>query len=283
MIKAKPLVVGFCGDHRRVSRALVLSQMATMVAMADASEIMRKARLESPKGFDPRASLSNTVENELLLHVFQNSDIALIGDATGLRGSTTAGSLYVSLHTADPAEAGDQTSNEATYTSYARVAVARTAGGWTVAANQVSNAAAINFPACTGGTNTITYFGVGASSAGAGKLILSGPLGSALGPFLGENSSDVISIKGHGLVADDRISFFPIPNAALPAGITEGQLYFVKTTPDADSITIAATSGGATIDLTGDGDGVAFKNVPLAVSNGITPNFAIGALAYLLD
>lgn len=65
--------------------------------------------------------------------LFNNSDIANIGDATGLRGSSTAGSLYVSLHTSDPGTTGDQTTNEATYTSYARVAVARTAGGWTIA------------------------------------------------------------------------------------------------------------------------------------------------------
>ena len=86
-------------------------------------------------------SKSNTFENDLLKHVFNNDAIALVGDATGLRGSTVAGSLYVSLHTADPDEGGDQTTSETAYTTYARVAVARTAGGWTVSGNTVSNAA----------------------------------------------------------------------------------------------------------------------------------------------
>lgn len=118
-------------------------------------------------------SKTNTWENDLLLLVFNNTDASLIGDATGLRGSTTAGSLYVSLHTADPGEAGDQTTSEATFTGYARVAVARGAA-WTVAANAVVPTANIDFAACTAGTNTITHFGVGTSSTGAGKLLYKG-------------------------------------------------------------------------------------------------------------
>jgi hypothetical protein len=119
-------------------------------------------------------SKGNTFENEWLLHIFQNATIALVGDATGVRGSTTAGSLYVSLHTADPGEAGTQTTSETAYTSYARVAVARSAGGWTVTANSVSPVAAINFPTCTGSTSTITHFAVGTDTSGAGKLLYSG-------------------------------------------------------------------------------------------------------------
>lgn len=119
-------------------------------------------------------SKANGWENDLLLLLFNNTNAANIGDATGLRGSSTAGSLYVSLHTADPGEAGDQTTSEAAYTSYARVAVARSSGGWTVTNNSVSPAATISFPACTGGTSTVTYFGIGTASSGAGKLIYSG-------------------------------------------------------------------------------------------------------------
>jgi hypothetical protein len=119
-------------------------------------------------------SKSNQWENDLLLLLFNNTNVSLVGDATGLRGATGAGSLYVSLHTADPGEAGDQTTSEATYTSYARVAVARTAGGWTVSSGSVTNTAAITFPQATGGTNTITHFGIGTDSTGAGKLLYKG-------------------------------------------------------------------------------------------------------------
>jgi hypothetical protein len=123
---------------------------------------------------------TNDWENALLLLLFNNDDAANIGDASGLLGSATAGSLYISLHTGDPGEAGDQTTSEATYTSYARVAVARTTGGWTVSANLATNAAAITFPQCTGGSNTITHFGVGTASSGAGVLLYKGALNSSL-------------------------------------------------------------------------------------------------------
>jgi hypothetical protein len=119
-------------------------------------------------------SKSNAWETDLLNLLFTNANAANIGDATGLRGSTTAGSLYVSLHTADPGEAGDQTTSETTYTGYARVAVARSGAGWTVTGNSVSPAATVAFPACTGGTATVTHFGIGTSSSGAGKLLYSG-------------------------------------------------------------------------------------------------------------
>lgn len=128
-------------------------------------------------------SASNSFENSLLLLIFNNTNIANIGDATGLRGSSTVGSLFVALHTADPGEAGDQTTSEATYTSYARVAVARSGAGFTVsgtAPTQVANAAATGFPACTGGSNTITHFSVGVATSGASVILVSGALTASL-------------------------------------------------------------------------------------------------------
>lgn len=125
-------------------------------------------------------SKGNTFENELLLLIFNNTAIALIGDASGLQPSATAGSLYISLHTGDPGEAGTATTSEAAYTSYARVAVARSGAGWTVAANAVSNAALIQFPQCTGGSETLTHFGVTTASSGGTKLLYKGALSSSL-------------------------------------------------------------------------------------------------------
>lgn len=125
-------------------------------------------------------SATNAFETALLTLYFNNTDHANIGDAAGLQNSATAGSFYVSLHTADPGETGTQTTSEATYTSYARVAVARSAGGWTVSGNNVSNAAAISFPACTGGSNTITHFGIGSDLSGTGNLFFKGALSASL-------------------------------------------------------------------------------------------------------
>lgn len=121
-------------------------------------------------------SMSNAFEDDVLRHIFHNLAIANLGDASGLQPSAVAGNLYVALHTADPGEGGDQSTNEATFTSYARVGVIRSAAGWTLANPAITNAALIAFAECTGGTNTITHVSIGVASAGATRLIVSAAL-----------------------------------------------------------------------------------------------------------
>lgn len=124
-------------------------------------------------------SKSDALESDTLKLYFQNIAMALVGDAAGLQPSATPGSLYIGLHTADPGETGTQATNEAAYTGYARVAVVRSAVGWTVsgtAPTQAANAGVVTFPACTGGSSTITHFSVGTASSGAGKLGYTGAL-----------------------------------------------------------------------------------------------------------
>lgn len=124
-------------------------------------------------------SKSNAAETALLALIFNNTDFANIGDAGGLQNSATAGSLYVSLHTGDPGEAGNQTTNESAYTSYARVAVARSGAGWTVSGNSATNTALTQFPECTGGSETITHVGIGTDVSGSGVLLYSGALSAS--------------------------------------------------------------------------------------------------------
>lgn len=119
-------------------------------------------------------SKGNTFENDLLKLLFNATAIANIADNAATSPLT---SLYVSLHTADPGEAGDQTTNETGYTGYARMAVARNSGGFTVAANSVSPVANIDFGECTAVPGAaITHFGIGTASSGAGKLLYSGTM-----------------------------------------------------------------------------------------------------------
>jgi len=129
-------------------------------------------------------SKTNTWESDLLLLVFNNTASTLIGDAAGLRATTTAGSIFISLHTADPGETGIQTTSETAYTNYVRVGVARSGAGWTIsgtAPTQAANAAAVTFAQCGITGATITYVGAGTdSSGGAGKLLYSGALSSQL-------------------------------------------------------------------------------------------------------
>ena len=124
-------------------------------------------------------SATNVFENGLLSLIFENANYANVGDATGLRGSSTAGVFYISLHTADPTDAGTQTSSETGYTNYARVSVARSTSGWTVASGTADNDGAITFPQ-SGSSSTVTHFGIGSDSSGAGNLFMKGALAASL-------------------------------------------------------------------------------------------------------
>lgn len=120
-------------------------------------------------------SKSDAFEAALLDLIFMNTDIANIGDAAGLQNSAAAGSLYVALHTADPGEAGSQTTSEISYTGYARVGVARSGAGWSRSGNSISPVANIDFGAMSGGAGgTVTHFSVGTLSSGAGMILYKG-------------------------------------------------------------------------------------------------------------
>ena len=115
-------------------------------------------------------SKSNTTDNDILLKVFQATELSWDANTN----------LYVALHTGDPGEAGSQNTSEATYTSYARVTVARDATGWDVAGNQASNDDLLQFPQCTGGSNTVTHVSIGTAASGAGQILYSGALNAPL-------------------------------------------------------------------------------------------------------
>jgi hypothetical protein len=89
-------------------------------------------------------------------------------------------SRYIALHTADPGNAGTQTTSEATYTSYARVLVTASTGFSAAAAGSSANSALIQFPQCTGGTNVITHVTIGTAASGAGQVIYRGALNASL-------------------------------------------------------------------------------------------------------
>ncbi|MCA3450475.1 MAG: hypothetical protein INF92_08920 [Rhodobacter sp.] len=125
-------------------------------------------------------SKSDAFESALLALIFQNTNIANIGDATGLRGAVAAGQLFLALHTADPGEAGTQTTSEVAYTGYARVGLARSSGAFTITGNSVSPAANVNFPICTAGSATATHFSVGVASTGAGMVLYKGAISPAI-------------------------------------------------------------------------------------------------------
>ncbi len=114
-------------------------------------------------------SFSNTAETAVLNYIFVGTNVSWDGNTD----------LWLALHTADPGEAGSAVTNEAAYTSYARVAVTRSTD-FTVSGNQVSNANQESFPQCTGGSETITHASIVTSSSGAGTIIVRAALNSSI-------------------------------------------------------------------------------------------------------
>lgn len=82
--------------------------------------------------------------------------------------------IHMGLHTGDPGEGGSMSTSEASYTDYARVNVARSAGGWSESGGVVNPVAAINFPAGTGGSGTVTHCSAGKTGGGAAAILFSG-------------------------------------------------------------------------------------------------------------
>jgi hypothetical protein len=137
-------------------------------------------------------TMFNALENAFLLLLFNATAWANIADNAA---STPQTNIANALHTADPGEGGTLSTSEVAYTSYARVDVARTSGGWSVAANVVTPVAAITFPAGIGGSGTVTHWSTGKTGGGAAAGHFSGTVtpnivtGSGITPQLTTASS----------------------------------------------------------------------------------------------
>lgn len=142
-------------------------------------------------------SKGNTFETDFLKLVYQAVAIANIADNAA---SSPLTNLYVALHTADPGEAGDQTTSETAYTGYARVAVARTAGGWAVASGVASPVADIVFGSCSASPGgNITHASVGVAASGASKILHSG----TLTPNIAMATGVIPTIKTTSTISED--------------------------------------------------------------------------------
>lgn len=113
-------------------------------------------------------SKANATENDVLKMILQGTDPAY----------RVGANLYLALFTADPTETGS-IADEATYTSYARVALVK-ATAWTDGGSTFSNAGLIQFPQCTGGSNLITHVALITTASGAGQILYKGALNSSL-------------------------------------------------------------------------------------------------------
>lgn len=224
-----------------------------------------------------------TFKNRLALHLFNNAALADVGDATGLPAAATAGFFYAALHTADPGVGGSQNTSEVAYTGYGRVPLARSATDLTVTGAEVVNAQLESFGERTDvGSTDALWVSIGTASSGAGVVVARMFLGTYadIAAFTAK-ADDTITVPGETYVVDQRVAFIPAPGSSLPAGMTEGTVYFVKTVAGED-ITISATSGGAAINLTATGSGLICRVTPRTITQGANPQFPAGSLKFVI-
>ena len=141
-------------------------------------------------------SKSDVFENQLLQLIFNGTAIPNLAQ----NGVSPLTQLFVALHTADPGEAGTQSTSEVNYTGYARVGVARTSGGWVVTGSSVSPANNIEFGEMTAGTaGTATHASIGTAASGAGTILYHG----ALSPSVAFNVGVIPRIRNTSTITED--------------------------------------------------------------------------------
>ena len=218
---------------------------------------------------------SNTSANDYVALLYNATAIANIADNAA---SAPLASIFIAAHTADPFAAGTQSTSEAAYTGYTRSTVARTTGGFTCANGVVTLVADAAFGLPVAAGTACTHWSTGVAVSGSTKVLHRGVFGSRQGPFTGA-TSDTITIPGHTLIVDDRVAFYQPAGTTLPTGVTEGTVYWVKTIAT-DTITISTTQGGATLDITATGDGLAYRVTPNVPQLGVAFKLAAGAIIY---
>lgn len=118
--------------------------------------------------------IADVTENALLNLIYRAVAWANYADNAASSPQTN---IHNALHTADPTDSGTMSSSEITYTSYARVNVARTTGGWSAASGgSINPAANIDFPAGTGGSGTATHWSTGKTGGGTTDILISGAI-----------------------------------------------------------------------------------------------------------
>lgn len=218
---------------------------------------------------------SSASANALVALMYNATAIATVADNAA---STPITVVQIAAHTADPGAAGTQSTNETSYTGYARTTPARTTGGFTCSAGVVTLVADASFGACTAGTATLTHWSTGPATGG-GQVWHRGVFGSRQGPFTAVVSGNAITVPGHTMAVNDRVAFYQPSGTTIPGGITEATLYFVITV-SGDVITVSTTLGGSSITISAAGDGLAYRCTPIAVTAGVTPKLSAGAIIY---
>ncbi len=97
-----------------------------MITVANGQTTITSGNIAVVAGVTPKLDTGTTITHSVdgmgtaaalafMTLFFNNTAWANVGDSTGLRSSSTAGSLFLSLHTSSPGQGGTQSTNEITY------------------------------------------------------------------------------------------------------------------------------------------------------------------------
>jgi hypothetical protein len=167
----------------------------------------------------------------------------------------------LSLHSGDPSTTG---ANEL---SGGSPAYARQTPAWSAsAAGVLSLSGSETFDVPAG--STVAFVGMWTNSGAVFRGYVPAGSGSAGGGTVDafsvdDASTDTLDSVGHGLAdADKVVALSPRQTGqSLPTGLSEGTVYHVRDSA-ADTFKLAATAGGAAIDLTSKGHGFVIKVTP---------------------
>jgi hypothetical protein len=172
----------------------------------------------------------------------------------------------------------DLTPTETSGGAYARQAIT-----WAAAASgAIANSGSITIPINAGQTIVAIslHDAVSAGNVTGYQGINSSATKKGVGSVTTTGTTHLITSSAHGLATDDRIMFWPAGDAALPAGLSAGTLYFVLAAGlTADVFRVSTTSGGAGVNITATGELAFGTTVPqtFAISGNLTiANAALG-------
>jgi hypothetical protein len=122
----------------------------------------------------------------LVAHIFQNADLAGIGDANGLLKSAGGGNFYLALYTTPPSDSYQGI--EATFGNYVRMPIPRSVNGWSVSGFDAINVLRVVFPMCSNVSGMVNSFSINTgSAAGVDDAIYWGYLAKSLNVIQGTN------------------------------------------------------------------------------------------------
>lgn len=197
----------------------------------------------------------------------------IIQDMYRLQTPTLPAAFYAAILTVLPDNAGSG-ATEASYSGYARVRVDNKLAA--AASKRIVSNAAITFTQVPTSTGTVARgFGIYDAST-AGNLWEWYPFASEQRAFSALASSDVLSVPGNGFLADDPVRLIKLDDSPLPTGLVEGTTYYCRDI-SGNTLKLAASVGGAAINVTADGSGQIVKIIEQPLNAGVTPQFTSGS------